>query len=242
MKNKELKTAYKNYVFDLYGTLIDIRTDENDPELWFKTAIFMGENGAPYRPEELKTEYEAAVREELGQPSEDPAVCSVEISVERIFAKLYRLKGIEADPERVRQTCIFFRISSMKRFRLFPGVKEQLKELREKGAGLYLLTNAQRVFTEKEIGILGLEPYFDGILMSSDHGFRKPDQRFYRLLFDTFGIDPSESVMIGDDRTSDIYGGQCAGMAVFHVVHDKIQEAGEADGVRDHGRPVYKWQ
>ena len=25
---------YKNYIFDLYGTLVDIRTDEDRPEVW----------------------------------------------------------------------------------------------------------------------------------------------------------------------------------------------------------------
>ncbi len=33
MKNR----AYKNYIFDFYGTLVDILTDEKDPVLWDKT-------------------------------------------------------------------------------------------------------------------------------------------------------------------------------------------------------------
>ena len=28
---------YKNYIFDLYGTLVDINTDENKRYLWDKT-------------------------------------------------------------------------------------------------------------------------------------------------------------------------------------------------------------
>lgn len=32
MKNR----AYKNYIFDFYGTLVDILTDEKDPVLWDK--------------------------------------------------------------------------------------------------------------------------------------------------------------------------------------------------------------
>lgn len=38
MNEKERK--YDNYVFDLYGTLIDIRTDENDLKAWEKMARF----------------------------------------------------------------------------------------------------------------------------------------------------------------------------------------------------------
>ena len=31
-----MSLKYENYIFDLYGTLIDIRTDENKPEFWEK--------------------------------------------------------------------------------------------------------------------------------------------------------------------------------------------------------------
>ena len=31
---------YENYIFDLYGTLVDIHTDEEKTELWEKLAQF----------------------------------------------------------------------------------------------------------------------------------------------------------------------------------------------------------
>ncbi len=33
---------YRNCIFDLYGTLVDIHTDEVKPELWEKLALFYG--------------------------------------------------------------------------------------------------------------------------------------------------------------------------------------------------------
>ena len=30
---------YQNYLFDLYGTLVDIHTDENDPRLWQRMSV-----------------------------------------------------------------------------------------------------------------------------------------------------------------------------------------------------------
>ena len=33
---------YQNYVFDLYGTLVDIHTDEEQQMLWEKMAMFYG--------------------------------------------------------------------------------------------------------------------------------------------------------------------------------------------------------
>ena len=46
--------AYDNYIFDLYGTLVDIHTEENDPLVWKKLALFYGYYDADYSSEELK--------------------------------------------------------------------------------------------------------------------------------------------------------------------------------------------
>ena len=35
-----LPMDYDNYVFDLYGTLVDIRTDENRKEVWKSLSLF----------------------------------------------------------------------------------------------------------------------------------------------------------------------------------------------------------
>lgn len=37
----ELENVYKNYIFDLYGTLVDIHTDEEQKEVWEKCVFFM---------------------------------------------------------------------------------------------------------------------------------------------------------------------------------------------------------
>ena len=37
---------YQNYLFDLYGTLVDIHTDEDSPAAWEALARFYGYYGA----------------------------------------------------------------------------------------------------------------------------------------------------------------------------------------------------
>ena len=58
----KLPMDYDNYVFDLYGTLVDINTDENKEELWKKLAMFYGYYGAIYDHSEMKSEYESLVK------------------------------------------------------------------------------------------------------------------------------------------------------------------------------------
>lgn len=53
MSNKK----YTNYLFDLYGTLVDIHTDEEKLELWEKMSLFYGYYGAAYTAAELHEAY-----------------------------------------------------------------------------------------------------------------------------------------------------------------------------------------
>lgn len=46
-----MNNVYKNYIFDFYGTLVDILTDEKDPALWDKLAQLYQAYGAYYKGE-----------------------------------------------------------------------------------------------------------------------------------------------------------------------------------------------
>lgn len=48
---------YQNYIFDLYGTLVDIHTDEDQPAAWAALARFYSYYGARYAPDELRAAY-----------------------------------------------------------------------------------------------------------------------------------------------------------------------------------------
>ena len=105
----------------------------------------------------------------------------------------------------------------MEYIRLYPGVHDALSCLRRKGCRLWLLTNAQRVFTWNELCMLGLDSVFDGIYISSDYGCRKPDPFFFRALLDEQNLDPTRCLMIGNDRNTDIAGAQGVGLATLYL-------------------------
>lgn len=48
---------YKNYIFDLYGTLIDIETNEYDMDAWNKLAVSLSFYNVTYTPDQLKEAY-----------------------------------------------------------------------------------------------------------------------------------------------------------------------------------------
>ena len=217
---------YKDLIFDLYGTLVDIHTEENDA-VWEKTAIFFGFYGAHYTGAELKAAFLAAMQQRqvaAGQNYE----CFPDIPFEQVLAQLFREKGVEGEADRLGfQVAQLFRISSMEYIRLYPHVRETLEILRKRGHRLWLLSNAQRGFTAYELRHLGLQDQFDGIYISSDYGCRKPDSRFLGALMQEQGLDPANCIMIGNDRETDIAGAKQAGLATFYM-HSNITPPGQA--------------
>lgn len=221
---------YDTCIFDLYGTLVDIRTDENKEELWEKLSLFYAFYGAFYTPEELARSYKrltgemTAGHEELRRDSHE---AFPEIRIEEVFRALFEEKGIAPDEPLVRHAGQFFRILSMEFIRLYDGTEEMLSAVKESGRKIYLLSNAQRIFTEYEMNALGITKYFDGIFISSDEGCKKPDLKFFRKLIDTCGIDPERAVMVGNGGICDIEGAKRAGLGTVYV-HSDISPAEDA--------------
>ena len=48
---------YHNFIFDLYGTLVDIHTNENKTSLWKRLALFYSFQGASYTGRDLRNRY-----------------------------------------------------------------------------------------------------------------------------------------------------------------------------------------
>ena len=206
---------YTDLVFDLYGTLVDIHTEEDDL-VWEKTAIFFGFYGAHYTARELQEAFRAELRAreaKAGQSYE----CFPDIPFQDVMAALFRAKGVaDADALGI-QAAQLFRICSIEYVKLYPGTLAALEKLRAAGYRLWLLSNAQRVFTAFELRHLGLGEQLDGVYISSDYRCRKPDIRFYQALVQERGLDVSKCLMIGNDRQTDIAGAKAMGMGTLYM-------------------------
>lgn len=206
---------YQNYIFDLYGTLVDVHTDESRPEFWDKIADRYQAKGAHWIAGELRVAYgEACRRETLTAarrlPPEQQALAEPELR--NVFRDLYRQKGVSPDDTLLDREAWEFRRLSTEKLRLFPGAKELLIGLKERGSKIYLLTNAQACFTRKELDILGLQELFDGIVISSEEGAKKPSPLFFRRCMGRYGLEPARTVMVGNDHLADCAGAWALGM------------------------------
>lgn len=207
---------YTDLIFDLYGTLVDIHTEENHL-VWEKTAFYFGFHGAKYSPEELYRDFQAALSRQEAKAGQSYE-CFPDIPFEQIMAELFRAKGITGNADELGfHAAQLFRISSLEYLRLYPGVKEALRQLREAGFRLWLLSNAQRSFTAYELRYLELTDLFDGIYISSDYRCRKPDKRFFRALLVEKGLNSAACLMIGNDRNTDIAGARSVGLDTLYM-------------------------
>ena len=207
---------YTDLIFDLYGTLVDIHTEEND-KVWEKTAFYFCFYGARYTGPELKAAFQTELRRreaKAGQSYE----CFPDIPFEQVMETLFRAKGVNENAAALAVNAAqLFRISSLDYVNLYPGVLDALKSLRGGGCRLWLLSNAQRVFTEYELRHLGLGEQLDAIYISSDYRCRKPDVRFFNALIEEQKLDKAKCLMIGNDLHTDIAGAKAAGLATFYM-------------------------
>lgn len=194
---------YKNYIFDLYGTLVDVHTNEAKPYLWKKMQVWYDMHGAHYeKPLVLKKEFHKLIKEAEENMNNEYA----EIQIEYVFKKLFEQKGVEVSMELAVETGKMLRMLSLEYVKLYDGVLEMFERLRKNNKKIYLLSNAQRIFTEPEMRLLGIYDLFDGIIYSSDAGVKKPSSEFYDALFKKYKLKKSESVMIGNDHICDDLG------------------------------------
>lgn len=97
-----------------------------------------------------------------------------------------------------------------------PGTAEVVRELKEKGYTLYLLSNASHRQHDYWPDIPGHE-CFSGKVISADLHLLKPEAAIYQALFDKFRLTPGECFFI-DDFPPNIEAAENAGMqgVVFH--------------------------
>ena len=121
--------TYTDLIFDLYGTLLDIHTEESDA-VWEKTALYFGSYGAHYTGDALRRAFHTAMTEREARAGQSYE-CFPDIPFEAVMAELFRAKGVTENADALGVNAAqLFRISSIEYIRLYPYVPEALETLR----------------------------------------------------------------------------------------------------------------
>lgn len=131
------------------------------------------------------------------------------------------LKLLDDEDKQIAQR--FFR-EWHRSMRPIPGIWALVGELKARGYGVYLLSNASTWFAGHldDYPILRL---FDGRLISAPEKMAKPEERIYRLALERFGLNAAETLFV-DDRAENTEAAERVGIAgyVFDGDAEKLRE------------------
>ncbi|MBI4340237.1 MAG: HAD family hydrolase [Chloroflexi bacterium] len=94
----------------------------------------------------------------------------------------------------------------------FPGAIDALRRLRQQGVRLALVTNGGAEPQRRKIRQFHLETLVDGIFISGELGYGKPDPRVFRQALEALGARHSDAWMVGDSLEDDIAPAQALGI------------------------------
>ena len=200
--------AIKGILFDLYGTLIDIETDESREEIYRGIAHYLTYHGVYLHRWEVRDRYYQIMKQQKEILGEEYP----EIDVEAIWNTFLEQEGIKKDHERRTLALILaqlYRGISRNRLQLYPGVKKVLDELRPVYR-MALVSDAQPCYALPEIKAVGLDGYFDPVIISARYGFRKPDKRLFEKALDIMKLGSAEVICVGNDMYRDVLRGEPA--------------------------------
>lgn len=230
-------------LFDLYNTLIEIRTDEGRDEVWEKLARFLRYRRLDADPANMRDTYLSRVENFKNDCPEEHA----EVDVVEIFRQMLNEMGYRQNnssfPEEVAQ---LFRSLSIVRFAPFPETFLCLEAL-HKRFKLGLVSDAQRPFFDPEVAMTHLHRFIEetAMIVSADHGYRKPDPRLFERALERLGTPADRTVYIGDDVARDICGAKNAGMGAIlitrHGDNEDLHSAQQPDKVFRDLRDATNW-
>lgn len=103
---------------------------------------------------------------------------------------------------------------------LYPDAAETLPQLKEEGLKIGLVTNGLQSDTDGVLSQVGLQDYFDVVVMGDTLRKMKPDAEVFNYALEELKITRSEAIFVGDEIETDYNGAQRCGLSAFLIDRD----------------------
>lgn len=191
---------------DLDDTILDFKAQE-------AVAIAKTLRGAGVEPTEEVIERYSKINRKLWMGMEKGEYTRDQVLFGR-FEILFRELGVKAD---AKQTAVAYMDHLAEGYFFLPGAEDAVKALHKKYR-LFIASNGTATVQESRMRSSGLDRYFEKVFISQHIGFNKPAKEFFDYAFAHIaGFDPKKAMIVGDSPSSDIQGGQNAGIKTCWV-------------------------
>ena len=203
----------KGIIFDINGTLTDIHTDEGYEEIYRAISHFLTYQEIYLHRWEVRDAYFQIMDEQRKACGEKYPEFDA-VAVWREFLSRYLPKPkrkIKSSDPMPRFLAEMFRGISRFRLTLYPEVKAVLDELRPHYK-MAAVSDGQSAWALPELKAVGLDGYFNPVIVSGDFGYRKPDRRLFNTALSAMELAPKQVIFVGNDMYRDVYGAGRLGM------------------------------
>ncbi|WP_079506765.1 HAD family hydrolase [Mesobacillus jeotgali] len=107
----------------------------------------------------------------------------------------------------------------------FPHLHEVLVSLQQMGLKLGLISNGKTRFQMDNVKALGIEGFFDCILISEEVRLSKPDPLIFQKALEKLGVSAAQSIYVGDHPEKDVSASRKIGMVGVWKRDDYWQNA-----------------
>jgi putative hydrolase of the HAD superfamily len=221
----------KAILFDINGTLIDVNTDEAIEEIYRGISHILTYQGISMHRSEVRDEYYRI----MGVQRKTSQEKYPEFNVVELFRELVNRRSPPGviPPDKLKWLPLFlaeaYRGLSLNRLQLYPGVLDVLNGLRSRYK-LAAISDSQSAWCLPELRAVGIDGYFDPIIVSGDFGYRKPDPRLFTAALTGLSVAPENVLFVGNDMFRDVYAATQHGIKT--VFFSSNQGSKQAEGVK----------
>lgn len=105
----------------------------------------------------------------------------------------------------------------------YPDTVSTLLKLKNSGYKIGIITDGLAIKQWEKLIRLGLQHFFDAVVVSQEVGFEKPDMRIYEAACEKLGMDANECMYVGDRLDTDVTGANRAGMQSVRILRGRYR-------------------
>jgi putative hydrolase of the HAD superfamily len=187
--------------FDVYQTLVSVDYSGNE-KAWDIFPKFLNTKGVLIDSAQLQKLLDQE-KQKYYSSVDDPEMKFRHHNLFDLINAIFLNYNIKIGKDELFELIWRFRQAHHPEVKLYPGVKDMLHELSLKYA-LAVASYTQGSYMHKELEKLEILQYFSHFIFSSDIGYKKTDQEFYKICLQKTNNKPEECLMVGDNYLQDV--------------------------------------